>query len=102
MYRQAEVKSTTSEKFTVPFEEKLATDNRWVIMSKLIPWEEFEEEYAKNFSAEGMGAISQQVRKFKLREDRRQGMKAKPHCSVCGSSEHWGIGDIEPFLNLVG
>lgn len=51
MYRQAEVKSTTSEKFTVPFEEKLATDNRWVIMSKLIPWEEFEEEYAKNFSA---------------------------------------------------
>jgi transposase, IS5 family len=62
MYRQAEVKSTTSEKFTVPFEEKLATDNRWVIMSKLIPWEEFEEEYAKNFSAEGMGAPAKPFR----------------------------------------
>jgi transposase, IS5 family len=62
MYRQAEIKNTTSEKFTVPFEEKLATDNRWVIMSKLIPWEEFEEEYAKNFSAEGMGAPAKPFR----------------------------------------
>ena len=50
------------------------------------------------------GAVSQKVRKFKLREDedRHQGMKAKLHCQVCGSSEHWGIGDVEPFLNLVG
>lgn len=48
------------------------------------------------------GAVSQQVRKFKLREDRRQGMKPKPHCQVCASSEHWGIGDVEPFLHLVG
>jgi molybdopterin/thiamine biosynthesis adenylyltransferase len=48
------------------------------------------------------GAVSQQVRKFKLREDRRQGMKPKSHCQVCGSSEHWGIGDVEPFLGVVG
>jgi molybdopterin/thiamine biosynthesis adenylyltransferase len=48
------------------------------------------------------GAVSQQVRKFKLREDRRQGLPPKPHCSVCGSAERWGIGDVEPFLDLVG
>jgi molybdopterin/thiamine biosynthesis adenylyltransferase len=47
-------------------------------------------------------AIQQRVRKFKLGEDRHQGMSPKPHCQVCGSSEHWGIGDIKPFLNLVG
>jgi hypothetical protein len=48
------------------------------------------------------GAVSQQVRKFKLREDRRQGMPPKPHCQVCDSAERWGIGDVEPFLDLVG
>ena len=48
------------------------------------------------------GTVSQQVRKFKLREDRRQGMQPKPHCQVCGSADRWGIGDVEPFLDLVG
>jgi molybdopterin/thiamine biosynthesis adenylyltransferase len=48
------------------------------------------------------GAVQQQVRKFKLREDRRQGTSSKPHCQVCGSSEHWGIGDVKPFLHVVG
>lgn len=47
-------------------------------------------------------AVFQQVRKFKLREDRRQGMQPKPHCQVCGSADRWGIGDVEPFLDLVG
>jgi transposase, IS5 family len=62
----------------VLFEEKLAPDNRWVIMSKLIPcldslnrrgtkacanrWSEFEAEYAKNFSAQGMGAPAKPFR----------------------------------------
>jgi nitrogenase subunit NifH len=61
-YRQIEISSITSENFTVPFEEKLAPDNRWVIMSKLIPWSEFEAEYAQNFSAEGMGAPAKSFR----------------------------------------
>ena len=43
------------ENFELPFEEKLSQDNRWVIMANLIPWDEFEEEYAKNFSID-MGA----------------------------------------------
>lgn len=62
MYRQTEINITTLENFTVPFEEKLATDNRWVIMSKLIPWAEFEVEYAENFSTEGMGAPAKPFR----------------------------------------
>jgi transposase, IS5 family len=56
MYRRVEVEDTTLENSELKFEGKLATDNRWVIMSKLIPWAEFEEEYAQNFSAVGMDA----------------------------------------------
>lgn len=52
MYQKTELPSTPPEKFALPFEGKLSADNRWVRMSNLIPWEEFEEEYAKNFSAE--------------------------------------------------
>jgi hypothetical protein len=37
MYRQTEVKITTTENVELKFEGKLATDNRWVIMSELIP-----------------------------------------------------------------
>jgi hypothetical protein len=30
----------------------LAADNRWVIMAQIIPWSEFEAEYAQNFVTE--------------------------------------------------
>jgi hypothetical protein len=36
--------------FYVPFSGKLRSDNRWVKLSKLIPWEKIEKQYAKNFS----------------------------------------------------
>jgi Transposase domain (DUF772) len=50
MYKKAEHLKTESENFELPFGGKLAEDNRWVIMAKLIPWAEVEEEYAKNFT----------------------------------------------------
>jgi Transposase domain (DUF772) len=50
MYKKAEQLKTESENFELPFGGKLAEDNRWVIMAKLIPWAEVEEEYAKNFT----------------------------------------------------
>ena len=55
MYRKVDSPATPPEKFELPFEGKLSQDNRWVIMANLIPWNEFEEEYAKNF-AEDIGA----------------------------------------------
>nr|WP_076612210.1 IS5-like element ISMich1 family transposase [Coleofasciculus chthonoplastes] len=55
MYRKVENAPREAEDFELPFEGKLSQDNRWVIMASLVPWEEFEEEYAQNFSAE-MGA----------------------------------------------
>jgi molybdopterin/thiamine biosynthesis adenylyltransferase len=47
------------------------------------------------------GSVAQRVRKFKLMDDRRQGGVSQPHCPVCSSSAHWGIGDTEPFLGLL-
>ena len=55
MYRKVDSPPTPAEKFELPFEGKLSQDNRWVIMANLIPWDEFEEEYAQNF-AEEIGA----------------------------------------------
>jgi hypothetical protein len=43
------------------FEGQLAEDNRWVIMANLIPWSEFEDEYAKQFTME-MGAPAKSFR----------------------------------------
>ncbi|HEY9298651.1 MAG TPA: IS5 family transposase [Phormidium sp.] len=52
MYRKEEQPSTAPEEFKLPFEGKLAEDNRWVIMAQWIPWREFEAEYAELFSEE--------------------------------------------------
>ena len=61
MYRKSDQSTITPEKFELPFEGKLSSENRWVIMAELIPWSEFEEEYAQNFS-EKMGAIAKPFR----------------------------------------
>lgn len=50
MYKKVEQHVAESENFELPFGGKLAEDNRWVIMAKLIPWSEVEEEYAKKFT----------------------------------------------------
>jgi hypothetical protein len=50
MYKKVEQIETESENFELPFGGKLAEDNRWVIMAKLIPWAKVEEEYAKKFT----------------------------------------------------
>jgi hypothetical protein len=50
MYKKAEQLETEPENFELPFGGKLAEDNRWVIMAKLVPWAEVEEEYAKKFT----------------------------------------------------
>ncbi len=60
MYRKANQPELTPENFELPVAMQLSPDNRWVIMAKLIPWAEFEAEYAENFS-EKMGAKRQTV-----------------------------------------
>lgn len=61
MYKKIEILPTPIEKFKLPFQGQLAEDNRWVIMANLIPWSEFEDEYAKQFTME-MGAPAKSFR----------------------------------------
>lgn len=52
MYRKQKQQDTQPEEFDLSFGGKLATDNRWVLLAKIIPWQEFEAEYAAIFTAE--------------------------------------------------
>ena len=52
MYRKAELASSPPSEFELPFGGRLSSDNRWVKMAELIPWSEFEAEYAQNFPTE--------------------------------------------------
>ena len=61
MYRKQEYKVETPENFKNLFDGQLDEENRWVKMSKMIPWEKFEEEYAKNFT-ENKGAPAKSFR----------------------------------------
>ncbi|BAZ68701.1 putative transposase [Fischerella sp. NIES-4106] len=61
MYRKEESTPIPASSFELPFEGKLLSDNRWVIMADLIPWTEFESEYSSGFSAE-MGAPAKSFR----------------------------------------
>jgi len=61
LLNESTLPSTPPENFELPFEGKLSQDNRWVIMANLIPWSEFEAEYASLFSEE-MGAPAKTFR----------------------------------------
>jgi hypothetical protein len=52
VYRKAELAPSPPSEFELPFGGKLSADNRWVKMTQLIPWSEFESEYAQNFPTE--------------------------------------------------
>ena len=61
MYRKSELAPKPPSEFELPFGGSLSPDNRWVKMAELIPWSEFEAEYAKNFSTE-VGAPAKSFR----------------------------------------
>ncbi|BAZ27632.1 transposase (plasmid) [Cylindrospermum sp. NIES-4074] len=52
MYRKEQKQDTPPEEFELPFGGKLAADNRWVMLAEIIPWSEFEAEYAAIFTEE--------------------------------------------------
>jgi hypothetical protein len=50
MYRKHHNGQLSIEEFHVPFGGTLDPDNRWVLFSSLMPWEELEETYAPQFN----------------------------------------------------
>jgi hypothetical protein len=49
------------EDFVLPFEGKLSADNRWVKLSKMIPWERIETDYADLFPSH-LGTVAKPLR----------------------------------------
>ena len=56
MYRKESKSQLKFEDFYTPFSGHLRKNNRWVKLAEMIPWEELEEKYAKQFAESGMGA----------------------------------------------
>ncbi len=62
MYRRPSPGQLSFENFYLPFGGKLSSDNRWVKLSELIPWEQLESSYAEQFSTDvGAPAIKFRV-----------------------------------------
>jgi hypothetical protein len=48
--------------FSLPFQGHLSRNNKWVKLATLVPWEQFEVRYQKNFSNRGIGHPALSVR----------------------------------------
>ena len=59
---QKNMRQLSFEDFYLPFGGKLNPANRWIRLEDIIPWEEFEDEYAKNFSKNPTGCPAKSVR----------------------------------------
>lgn len=106
MYRPENEKQISFKDFYLPFGGSLKAKNRWIILSKLIPWNEFEEKYADQFSDNGMGAPAKTFRmalgalliKEKLRitdEETVEQIKENPYLQYLIGME--GYQDEAPF-----
>lgn len=62
MYRKDNPNQLQFENFYLPFGGKLRSDNRWVILSKQIPWQQVDQEYSKNFSQSDIGNPAKSAR----------------------------------------
>ena len=62
MYRKDDTYQQKFEDFYLPFGGKLRSDNRWVILSKQIPWQEIEQRYLANFSDNKAGCPAKSAR----------------------------------------
>ena len=61
VYRKTE-RQLPLENFYLPFSGELNPENRWVKLSKIIPWDVIEEKYASLFAKSGKGAPAKPVR----------------------------------------
>jgi len=61
MYK-ADLGQPEFEDFYLPFGGRIRSDNRWVVLSKFMPWDAIEEKYAQKFSRTRMGAPAKPAR----------------------------------------
>ena len=108
--RPKSLRQTEFEDFYLPFGGRLNSSNRWVILAKKIPWDEFEDSYAVHFSPSGRGAPAFSVRvalgaliiKEKLRlsdEEAVQQIEENPYLQYfLGFSEYRNTRPFDPSM----
>jgi hypothetical protein len=62
MYRKDNPHQLMFEDFYLPFGGKLRSDNRWVVLSKQIPWQEIERAYESRFNGRDTGNVAKPAR----------------------------------------
>jgi len=62
MYYKNDANQLKFEDFYLPFGGKLRSDNRWVVLSKQIPWQKIEQQYSANFSDNKAGCPPKSAR----------------------------------------
>lgn len=62
MYRKTPHNQLAFEDFYLPFGGKLRSDNRWVILARLVPWDTVESLYAEQFSQSVQGPPAKSAR----------------------------------------
>jgi transposase, IS5 family len=62
MYRKRNKEQLTIADFSIPFSGELSAENRWIKLASLIPWNELEDQYVKQFNQGGMGSPAKQYR----------------------------------------
>jgi cell pole-organizing protein PopZ len=62
MYYKDNANQLKFEDFYLPFGGKLRSDNRWVVLSKQIPWQQIEQQYLANFSDNKAGCPAKSAR----------------------------------------
>lgn len=62
MYQKQHTNQLQFEDFYLPFSGKLRSSNRWVILSKQIPWRKIEQQYSSNFDTDNTGCPAKSAR----------------------------------------
>lgn len=62
MYRKDNPYQLQFEDFYLPFGGKIRSDNRWVILSQQIPWQQIEQAYADSFDGRDTGHVAKSAR----------------------------------------
>jgi len=62
MYKEESEKQHELDDFYLPFGGHLDEENRWVILSKKVPWEEIEKDYKEKLANTEMGAPAKPLR----------------------------------------
>jgi len=62
MYRKDDTNQLRFKDFYLPFGGQLRSDNRWVVLSKHIPWGQIEQAYSANFSGSKVGCPAKSAR----------------------------------------